>query len=499
MSATTSTPDSNDIDLRASIDRSLRHPVMFFFTSGAAWLALAIVFGLIASAKKHAPTFLDSFSWLDAGKIDAAHMSTLIYGWGCQAAFGIIIWLMARLSRKECTSSGIILVAGHIWNVAVLLGVLWILSGNGSGVPMMEFPSFVWPTLLFAYGLITIWSLVQFQVRDAGHVYVSQWYLLAGILWFPWILLTAYLFVFVFNGNPIMAAAIAAWYKSGLFLCFFLPTALASAYYLAPKVTGRPVYSYNLALFGFWALAFLGPWAGMQRVMGAPIPQFLPYLGAAAMILILIPALAVGINILKTVMGRADVVGQSPSLRFTSSGIVLFVVFGFLSFGLHTVSALRWTQFSYTSYGLDILGLYGVFSLCAFGAIYFIVPRITRREWLSRRFITWHYFLSLYGVAAIVVCAIVGGVVQGQGIEDLHQPFGTMARRASSYGWGITMAWAFVLFANLFFCLHLLLMWLRLGRRSSHPTLLHKHHAGSPHGPEGEIDNYGTPTGSATV
>jgi cytochrome c oxidase cbb3-type subunit 1 len=148
------------------------------------------------------------------------------------------------------------------------------------------------------------------------------------------------------------------------------------------------------------------------------------------------------------------------------------------------------TQFTYTGYGFDILGLYGVFSLCAFGAIYFIVPRITRREWLSRRFIKWHFFCSIYGISSVVICAIAGGLSQGQGIEDLSQPFGTMAERASQFSWGVTLAWAFILFANFFFCLHLFLMWARLGRRSSHPTLLDAHHPTSPHGPEGEVDNY---------
>ncbi len=492
MAETTSTTEPNDVALRASIDRSLRHPVMFFFTSGAVWLALAIVLGLIASAKKHFPELLDCLSFVDAGRVDAAHLSALIYGWGVQAAFGMIIWLMARLSRKECSNAGTILAVGHLWNLFVMIGVLSIMAGKGSGIAYMEFPIFIWPLLIFCYLAITIWSLVQFQVRDAGHVYVSQWYLLAGLLWFPWLAVSAFLFVFVFEGHPLMATAIASWFKGSLFFLFFLPTALASAYYLAPKVTGRPVYSYNLALFGFWALACLGPWAGMQKLVGAPIPQFLPYMGAAAMVLILIPAISVGLNILKTVYGRQEIVAESPSLRFTSSGIVLFVAYGFLSFFLHTVPAMKMTQFSYSGYGLDILGLYGVFSLCAFGAIYFIVPRITGREWLSRRFISWHFFFSLYGVASIVICAVVGGITQGQGIEDVSQPFATMASRASQYGWGVTIAWAFLLFANLFFCLHLLLMWARLGRRSSHPTLLKGHHAESPHGPEGEIDNIGS-------
>lgn len=492
MSETTSSADPNPGALRASIDRSLRHPVMFFFTSGSVWLALAVVFGLIASAKKHSPGFLTSFSWFDAGKIDAAHMSALIYGWAAQAAFGMIIWLMARLSRKECTTVGTILWAGHAWNAVVLYGMVKIMMGSGSGIAWMEFPNEVWPLLLLCYGMICIWSLVQFQVRDAGHVYVSQWYLLAGLLWFPWIMLTGWCFVFVFDGHPLMATGIAAWFKEGLFYLFFLPIAVASAYYLAPKITGRPVYSYNIALFGFWALAFFGPWAGMQKLMGAPIPQFLPYAGAAAMVLILIPAIAVGYNIIRTILSHGEIVAQSPSLRFTICGIILFIVFGVLSLFLHTVPTMRLTQFSYSGYGLDILGIYGVFSLCAFGAIYFIVPRITRREWLSRRLIKWHFFFSLYAIATVVSCAVMGGISQGHGIEDLSQPFGTTATRSSQFAWGVTISWAFVLLSNLLFFLHLLLMWARLGRRSSHPTLLKEEHAGNPHGPEGEIDNYGS-------
>ena len=258
-------------------------------------------------------------------------------------------------------------------------------------------------------------------------------------------------------------------------------------------MTGRPVYSYNIALFGFWTLAVVGPWAGMQKLTGAPIPQFLPYAGAAAMVLILVPAIAVAINILKTVSGHGETVTASPALRFTAAGVVGLLTYGILSATTHAFG-FSLVQFSYTDYGFDILGLYGVFSLCAFGAIYFIVPRITRREWLSRRFISWHFYLSLYGVITVAISAIVGGISQGEGIEAWNQSFLAGAGRAQSYGWGVTIAWGFLLLSSLFFSLHLLLMWARLGRRSSHPTLLTGPHADSPHGPEGEVDNYGSAT-----
>lgn len=477
-----------DTELRARIDRSLRHPVMFFFTSGAAWLAVSLLLGFIASVKSHAPGFLDGAGWLNYGRVYAAHLNTLVYGWGCQAAFGMIVWLMARLSRQECRNVGTILTAGHLWNLGITVGFLGILAGHGTGRPWMEFP-WVWPLLFVAYLFIAVWSFIQFRCREGGKVYVAQWYLLGAILWFPWIFLTGHLFVFVFDGHPVMAAAVNAWYRSALILLFFTPAALACAYYLTPKVTGRPIYSYALALFGFWALAAIGPWAGMQHLAGAPIPQFLAYTGAAATVLVLIPAIAVGVNILATVRGHEDTVKASPSLRFTTAGIVAFMVLGLVGMFLNTPNTLKYTQFSLTGYGYEILALYSFFSMCAFAGIYFVVPRITRREWLSRRFIRWHFWLSVYGSGSVVVFLIMGGLLQGVAQENYLAPWMDAATRIKAYTIGTTMAWAFILFGSVFFVIHLLLMWARLGRRSQHPTLLRAgHHGESPHGPEGDLD-----------
>ena len=46
--------------------------------------------------------------------------------------------------------------------------------------------------------------------------------------------------------------AIDWWYVGSLIDLWLTPIALATAYYLIPKLVGRPIYSYKLALFGFW-------------------------------------------------------------------------------------------------------------------------------------------------------------------------------------------------------------------------------------------------------
>ncbi len=493
MSSSSSNTSDQDALLRAGIDRSLRHPVMFFLTSGAAWLAVSIVLGIISSAKVHSPEFLAGCPWLTYGRVFPAHVNAFVFGWGFQAAFAVIIWMMARLSRKECTASGIILTAGHVWNLTVMAGIVGILSGNGTKMPWMEFPAFTWPVLLFTYFAILIWSFVQFRVRPEGHVYISQWYLLAALVWFPWIFITANTLLHCIPGHPVMAAGINAWYKSALIFLFFTPVALGTAYYLAPKVTGKPVHSYSLAKLGFWSLAVIAPWAGMQKLTGAPIPYFLPYVGAAATALIFVPSVAAAINLLRTATSSESVMAGSPSLRFTVAGIVGLLVLACAGVFLNLPNTtLPLTQFSLSGYGFDILALYGFFSFVMFGAVYFIVPRITRREWLSRRLIKIHFLFSAYGVISVVMFSILGGLQQGIGQEDWTQPWQGAATRAYPYAVGTTIAWCFILFSNVFFFIHLALMWLRLGRRSSHPTLLVTAHGHvSPHGEEGDIDNAG--------
>ena len=471
MSSHVSTTE--DTQLRSEIDRSLRHPVMFFFTSGAAWLAVALVLGIIAFAKLNAPGFLGECAALQYGRSFPAHINALIYGWGAQAGFGVLIWLMARLSRQPSKNAGTLLVAGHIWNLAVAIGTLGILTGHGTGAHWMQFPPFVWPVLLGAYAAIAIWVLISFRIRRGDTIYISQWYLLGATMWFPWIYVTANLYVNVFDVHPLMATAINAWFHHALLFLFFTPIAIASIYYLVAKITARPIYNAAYSIAGFWALAIIAPWAGMQSMMGAPIPMFLQNMGAAASILIALPLLLAGINILKTTSGHKKTIEASPALRFTIAGTVAMLILAVFSVIFSHPAGLKYTQFTLAGYGFDILALYGFFSMSMFGAIYFIVPRVTRREWISSRMISLHFMFSVYGILFIVLfCTLIGGFQQGAAQENYNQNWLQAVVTASPYALGMVLAWCFILVSNLFFFLHLTLMWLRLGRRSAHPTLL---------------------------
>src|SRR5262245_36089304 len=96
---------------RALIDESARGPVLLFFGTALFWMLVGTVFALLASYKLHNPTFLDGVSWLTFGRLRPAHLNAVAYGWVSLSGFGILLWLMARLSRSPIRLPGLLVAA----------------------------------------------------------------------------------------------------------------------------------------------------------------------------------------------------------------------------------------------------------------------------------------------------------------------------------------------------------------------------------------------------
>jgi cytochrome c oxidase cbb3-type subunit I len=262
-------------------------------------------------------------------------------------------------------------------------------------------------------------------------------------------------------------------------LLFFTPVALGSAYYFIPKITGQPIASQQLAKMGFWALAALGGWSGMQVYLGGPLSAWMPAVGSMAGILLLVPVGMVAINHHLTTLGKHHLVESSPTLRFTFLGSIFYPVTGAILALLSNQVTGPNLQFTDANYGFHIVAIYGFFSMCIFGAIYYIVPRVAGCEWLSVRLIRNHFWFSTYGIGVIVVTSLVAGLQQGgdmNGAAMWDQDFAQLSRNAYPYYVGRAIAWVFISWSNIWFLIHLLLMVVGLGRRSSAPTLLHPEH-----------------------
>ncbi len=458
---------------RAEIDRSVRLPVLFFFTNGLLWLLGSSLLAFVASMKLHNPDFLGDAAWLAYGRIHPASSNAFLYGWVFQAGLGAALWIMARLCRAPLTGIGVLLTAGHIWNIAVTIGVAAILLGEGTSFPWLDFPSFLWPVLLLTYAIMAGHLLVLFRARRSEEVFISQYYLLASALWFPWVYLTANLLLHVFPGAGVMGAAVNAWYVGSVLLLWAAPVGLGTAYYLIPKIVGKPIYSYQLALGGFWMLAILGGWSGAQSLKGGPLPAWIPAVSGTATIFLLIPMIAVAINFHRTMKGSHRLVNYSPTLRFAAFGAVAFNLLIVSSALLCLFSLGRVTQFTHVESGVHFIGLYSFFTMILFGAIYFIVPRLVQCEWRSGGWIRFHFWFSAYGSTAVVAMLILAGISQGIDQAKPYEGFRGSVEVSAAYLVGRSLGWVFIFLSNLMFFFHILLMVFRLGRRSGQATMLH--------------------------
>jgi cytochrome c oxidase cbb3-type subunit I len=487
--------DNSDAQERMAVDASCRVPVLLFFASAVFWLMVGTLFGLVASIKLHHPGFLIELptwfafyldkvspngtvefinSMLTFGRVRPAHLNAVAYGWASAAALGVAIWLMARLCRVPLRFPFLVSAAGVLWNIGIAVGTVAILGGESTSIEWLEYPPYVSFILFLSYALISIWAINMFVNRKPGHVYVSQWYIMAALFWFPWLYGTANLLLQLLPIQGSAQGIVNWWYGHNALGLWFTPIGLAAAYYFIPKVIGRPVYSYYLSAFGFWALALFYSWNGGHHLIGGPLPAWLITSSIVASLMMFVPVFVTAVNHHMTMKGNFHMLKYSPTLRFVVFGAMAYTL---ASFQGSTMAFRSWnslTHFTHYTIGHAHLGLYAFFTMIMFGSIYYIVPRLTQCEWRSTTLIKIHFWGSAYGIILMVLVLTVGGVFQGwmmnhpeipqntfENILEITKPY-LMARSAS----GILL-----FAAHLAFAVHLTLMLIGMGKKKGGPTL----------------------------
>ena len=389
--------DSSDGRERAEIDRSCRGPVLLFFGAALFWLLAGTLFGMLSSVKMHMPDFLTTFFGVESGELSFGrmrpnHLNAVAYGWSSLAGLGVGIWLMARLCRCKLRNAPLICAAGVLWNIGVLAGTMSIFLGKSTSVEWLEYPPYVTFILFIAYALVSIWAVDMFVHRQKGHVYVSQWYLLAALFWFPWLYGTANILLNIQPAAGSVQGIINWWYGHNALGLWFTPIGLAAAYYFIPKVIGRPVHSYYLSAFGFWSLALFYSWNGGHHLIGGPLPAWLITASSVASFMMFIPVLVTAINHHMTMKGNFYMLKYSPTLRFVVFGAMCYTVVSFQGSSMAIRSWNYLTHFTHYTIAHAHLGLYAFFTMIMFGAMYYIVPRLTGGEWKSAGMIKVHFW-----------------------------------------------------------------------------------------------------------
>ncbi|MFT3780887.1 MAG: cbb3-type cytochrome c oxidase subunit I [Nibricoccus sp.] len=411
--APTTSPDLVKRAELSEIDASTKAPALFFLVSAVLWILVGTAFALISSYKLHTPDFLGNYEWLTFGRARTAHLNSVVYGWSMNSAIAVALWLMARLSRSVVRHSGLLMVAGAFWNIGVTIGIIGILAGDSTSIEWLEIPPYATPLLFVAYALIGAWAMITFRFGKSQHIYVSQWYLMAALFWFPWIYSIAQVMLILQPARGTVQALVNWWFAHNVLGLWFTPIGLAAVYYFLPKVLGKPIHSYYLSVLGFWSLALFYNWAGVHHLVGGPVPAWVITAGIAASFMMAIPVVVTGINHHMTMVGSFKALKYSPTLRFIVFGAVNYTLTSLAGSLMADRKVAELLHFTQNTVAHAHHGMYAFFTMVMFGSIYYILPRILLKEWPSAKLISVHFWATAIGIMIMVTALTVAGLEQG--------------------------------------------------------------------------------------
>ena len=410
------------------IDYSCRNPLLFLFTAGVLWLIVSLLTGILASVKMHAPGMFADSAALTYGRVAAVSSNAFFYGFASQVGIGVALWLFARLGKTFLVLPRCGLVAGMIWNLGVVLGLIGILTGGMTQHRLFEMPA--WTAMIFfaAFAILGVSGILTFNARNEKEVYPSNWYLLAAFFTFPWLLSVAYLLLGRYTLRGVLEPAISIWYANNFLWLWLGPIALATIYYFVSKLSGRPLHSRSMAVFSFWLYLLFVNALGFQNMPG--LPNWLPALSAAMNLLLLIPVAVMRVNWFKTVYpvgrGKKD---KEPASRYVRFAIFAFTSAIILSYLISLPSVDEVVGLTVFHHGMTAWIGYGFIGMAFLGALTYILPRLTEIDWPNPKLTAVHYGLTVTGIALVAGAWMLGGVLQGTAINTPSMPFNTIVKR----------------------------------------------------------------------
>jgi cytochrome c oxidase cbb3-type subunit I len=399
-----------------AIDTQARWPLLLLIGSGLVWLVLSGILALVTSIQLHSPGFLADCAWFTFGRTQAMGETAFIYGWAANVGLAVAVWVLGRLGGYPLRALNWVIVGALFWNLGVTVGLIGIAAGDMTSFALLQLPRYVQPLLVFAYASIAISGVLAWAGRRTDGTFASQWYAVAALFLFPWMLIAAQAVLLWMPVRGTVQAIAAGWFAQSAWSLWLAPLALTGAYYIVPKIAGRVLPTYESAPLGFWTLVFVGAWTGGRHLIGGPVPAWIPTMAIVSAVLLLFHYVVVAANF-RIVFGA-----RGTAVRFIRFGLIAYLLVGILE----TIMAFRAvaveTQFTFVMTAVSQVGLYGAISMMLFGAIYYMVPRLTGNRWASSGLTGGHAVLVKVGVVASVVTLFVAGWTQGANLLDPKIP-----------------------------------------------------------------------------
>jgi len=392
------------------LDETCRAPLTALFAGAAAWLCVASALACVNAIQFVRPEFLAGSAAWTFGRLRAVTETAFLYGFALPMAFGIGLWLVARLGRVALPGPGFALIGAVFWNIGVAIGTGGVWAGGALPYEGFALPRMAIPILFSAFVFIAASAFLAFHQRRVGS-YISQWLILASFAWFGWCLLNAGLWIYFVPVRGLLRPLAAEWFYHNLTAVVLGFAGLAVVFYYIPKRLERPLHSQPLALFGLGTLAICGGFGHFACAVS--LPAWVGTVARGGTALLAIPMLAVGLNIAATARGKTRELDADPVLRYCIVGLVFWFVANFQSLAgaLPSMEYLASFTLYWTACG-DAL-LRGFFLLIAFGAASDILPRVLGKRRKPSIFAAAQFWCAVIGISLCYLARLTSGVAQG--------------------------------------------------------------------------------------
>lgn len=399
----------------SEIDASCRVSLLALFGGAAIWLVLGLALSIIASLTFHKPDMFANCAWLTYGRVQPAANDLILYGFCIPAALGVMLWIFARLSQIPICLPFLPFTAANIWHFGIVIGTLVILSGGSTGFLWLEYGRGAFVLLLCAFFLFAISAFATFGARHHRELHVSHWFLIAALLWFPWIYTAANFFLVIAPVRGVAQAVIDWWFANNLLFVWLTLVGIGSAFYFLPKFAGRMLHNHYLALFAFWTLIIFGTWCGISQ--SAPVPAWLPAASTVASALLMIPLISIAKISVKTVCG-ANAQCKGGPFCYVKFGTAAFILSALMLIAQACPQMSRVLEFTWFGPAQTQLQLLGFFTIVMLGGFYELMPRVMGLELPFPKFVRFQHWFFIGGIALLVGSLAVAGVLQGMKLEN---------------------------------------------------------------------------------
>ncbi len=394
---------------RPNIDHELSRLILWYLGCATFWLLFGTTIGEYVGIKFVAPD-ADHISWLSFGRLRPVHTNAVFWGWASLGMLGLGYYIVPRVSNTKLANMKYGWYTLWLINAAVIIGTICLMAGinNGGG----EYREYVWPvTLLFAIGVVL--SLVNFLQtiarRTTKEIYISNWYIVAAIIFAIVITIVAYV---PYWQHGLGETIIQGYYMhQGVGMWFMLFT-LGIVYYFLPQQLNKPIYSYSLGILAFWTQILFYTLIGTHHFVFSSIPWWLQTVAIVGSAGMAIPVIAGTTNFAMTFKGAWYKIKDSYTLPFFLVGIIFY----FTGSMQGTAEAFRSTNllWHFTDFTVahSHLTMYGIICFFLWAGIYAIVPRLTGKE-APQITIGAHFWLALVGLMFYTIPLMYGSTLKG--------------------------------------------------------------------------------------